>query len=69
MSWKNVMKRREALKKKEEKSDDYETHLLYLILSLYTYQPPIRGEYFDMKIAKTKPADDNKNYLWIDEKK
>lgn len=63
--WEEVMVRREQLREEsEEDPDNLKKHLSYLILSLYTYQPPIRGEYFNMEITKNKPPEDDKNYLW-----
>ena len=63
--WEEVMQRRKELRKEsKEDPENYKKHLTYLILALYTYQPPIRGEYFNMEVVKNKPPENNKNYLW-----
>ena len=37
---------------------------MYLLLSLYTYQPPLRMDYNDMAIVKTVPKNKKLNYIW-----
>jgi len=65
LTWSTIMKRREEMKKITKKYPlDYRSHLNYLIISLYSYQPPIRSEYSDMIFTKEKPTDKSENYLW-----
>lgn len=71
VDWKELMEKRAELKKRSEKSKgDFELNSMYLLLSLYTYQPPIRREWANMKITEEKPnpTERDKYYLWIDEK-
>jgi hypothetical protein len=63
--WSNIMKKRKEYKDYTAKFPTrYKSHLDYLILSLYSYQPPIRSEWTDMIFKKEKPIDKSKNYLW-----
>ncbi len=60
MSYEDIIKKREELKKKHKQS--LKDHFNYLILCLYTYQAPLRGEWSDMKIwTKNTPVPKDKN--------
>lgn len=60
----DIVKRREELKKVFEKNSSEKNNLKYLMLALYTLQPPIRQEYREMEIVNKKPPKDENNYLW-----
>ena len=65
-----VIKRREELKKLFlQKPDDHKLNQQYLLLCLYTMQPPLRMEYKDMKIVQSIPRDKDKNYVLEKDKK
>jgi len=62
----DIVKRRDELGERfrEDKTNN-KTNLLYLLLSLYTYQPPLRQDWKDVRISKTKPSiKTNDNFLW-----
>ena len=42
---------------------------MYFLLSLYTYQPPLRMDYKDMAIVKTVPKNKKLNYIWDNNRK
>jgi hypothetical protein len=62
----DIIKRRDELGKLwENDKANNKANLLYLILSLYTYQPPLRQDWKDVRISKKKPpVRTKKNYLW-----
>lgn len=64
IEWEDVIKVREKLQSKTNKKEK-RSFFDYLIVSLYTYQPPIRGEYGTMKVVKSKKEakDKNENFL------
>lgn len=49
IEWSDIIEYRKELK---EKADDIKSYLDYLILSLYTYNPPLRADYGNIKITK-----------------
>ena len=69
LTWKFFMERRSYYKKYcDVHSSHYSSHLNYLILCLYTYQPPLRSEYTNMLFVSTKPSIDDNNYLYKNNK-
>jgi len=77
IEWEKVIEKNEELKKQVEKikgkvinEKQYNDILKYLILSLYTMQPPRRNsDYQFMNVVKINPGDDLKNYLVINDSK
>ena len=64
ISFDDIVKKRDELKNLFFINPTHNKYnLMYLILCLYTYQPPIRQEYKDMKIIKIIPKNKLKNYL------
>jgi len=62
----DIVKRRDELRDRfrADKTDN-KTNLLYVLLSLYTYQPPLRQDWKDVIITNKKPpVKTNQNYLW-----
>ncbi len=76
-SWHNVLEVRNFLK---SKAKNYNTYLDYLIICLYTYQPPLRTDYADMIVVDKYPKinfkekipeekyEDKDNILFFDKK-
>ena len=61
--FKDIEKKRDEYKKLfENDKTNNKLNLMYLILSLYTYQPPLRMNYDDMMIVNKIPDNDN-NYM------
>lgn len=58
IEWSELINKREQLKQ----NNNFEDHIKYLILCLYSYQAPIRSEYSNMKILYNK-TNNNINYL------
>lgn len=69
--WEQIIKVRETLKKRAMDYNNYDNYLDYLILSLYTYNPPVRSDYGTMEFAKTlkQTKDQTTNYLYWSTKK
>lgn len=67
VQWSDILSVRDKLKKDyENDKTNKKTNLSYLLLCLYTMQPPLRMEYKDMKIIKAKTEDNNSdNFLLI----
>ena len=65
VSWKQVLEVREILRLS---ADDVLSHQDYLILCLYTMQPPVRLDYANMKILTSDPTDCSDNYLCLTKK-
>ena len=62
----DIVKRRDELRDRfrADKTDN-KTNLLYVLLSLYTYQAPLRQDWKDVIITKKKPpVKTQQNYLW-----
>jgi hypothetical protein len=63
----------EIIKKRDEMKQIYESdktnkknNLMYLMLSVYTYQPPLRSEWFNMRLFKSgtnEPPINEQNYI------
>lgn len=67
----DIVAKREGYKQlfKDDPKDN-KVNLQYLILALYTLQPPIRSDYEDMMIKRgPKPKSDTENYLWFNSRK
>lgn len=67
----NIIQKREEYKELfKANPKNNKVNLQYLILCLYTYQPPIRGDYDDMQVMKgSKPTKKTENnYLWYNGK-
>ena len=60
VEWNTILQARE---KAREDAMDVRTWLNYVILSLYTYQPPVRLDYGRMKVVNKHPTDTTYNYL------
>lgn len=61
----DLVKRREEYRELfEENPQNNKLNTNYLILALYTLQPPIRMEYKDMQIVDEEPPRDDRNYLY-----
>ena len=62
----DIVKRRDEFGKRfEEAPNDNKLNLSHLLLSLYTYQPPLRQDWKNVMITDTKPPVNTKqNYLW-----
>jgi hypothetical protein len=62
----DIVKRRDEFRKRfEESPTDNKLNLSYLLLSLYTYQPPLRQDWKDVLITEKKPpVNTDQNYLW-----
>ena len=56
IEWDDIIKYREELK---TKAIDKKTYLNYLLLSLYTYNPPTRADYNNLLITKKNSTIDN----------
>lgn len=79
IEWEKIIEKRDELKKQVETikgknitEKQYNDILKYLILSLYTHQPPRRNsDYQYMNVVKINPGDlvDSKNYLIINDEK
>ena len=65
----DIVKRRDEFGKRfEEAPNDNKLNLSHLLLSLYTYQPPLRQDWKNVSITETKPPVNTKqNYLWKQE--
>jgi len=64
LTFNNILNKREEYKKLFlEHPEDHKINQQYLILCLYTMQPPIRQEYKDMKFVSSVPHDKTKNYI------
>jgi hypothetical protein len=61
VEFKTIQQKRDQLKYKVK----YIEHMRYLILCLYTYQPPIRSEWADMRIFYNSSRSKKINYLNI----
>ena len=60
----DIVKRREQFKQLfENDKTNNKNNLSWILLSLYTYQPPIRMEYKDMEIVTVLPKNKKQNYL------
>ena len=65
VSYEDLIKVREERKKLWKLNpENNKLNQQYLILALYTMQPPLRQDYKDMQIVEERPAEDDKNYLW-----
>ena len=64
--FRDIVKRRDEFKKRfEEAPNDNKLNLSHLLLSLYTYQPPLRQDWKDVLITEKKPpVNTDQNYLW-----
>lgn len=62
ISWEEIVNLREKYKN----ASTYKEHLKYLMLCLYTYIPPLRGEWSNISIEEKKEPNDGDNYLFID---
>jgi hypothetical protein len=62
----DIVKRRDEFGKRfEEAPNDNKLNLSHLLLSLYTYQPPLRQDWKDVLITEKKPpVNTDQNYLW-----
>src|SRR5690606_15349091 len=62
----DIVKRRDEFGKRfEEAPNDNKLNLSHLLLSLYTYQPPLRQDWKDVLITENKPpVNTDQNYLW-----
>lgn len=61
---KEIIKRREELRKLfEQNPEDHKINQQYLLLCLYTMQPPLRMEYKHMEIVNALPSNKQQNYL------
>lgn len=64
VSFEEIEKRREQLKELfNENKTDHKLNLQYLLLALYTYQPPLRQDYKDMMIVQDKVPNKKENFL------
>ncbi len=64
VSYNEFLKKRDELGKKFfEDPFNKVTNQSFILLCLYSFQPPIRREYFNMKILEEKPDDEVFNYL------
>lgn len=65
VNYEDIVRRREEYRKVcEMKPKNNKINIIHLILSLYSYIPPIRLEYSDMKIiSDDKNIDETKNYI------
>ena len=62
IEWKDVLKLREELKGKIK---NFDSHLNYVILCLYTMFPPRRLEYSDMRIVEKEPNEEPTENLFV----
>jgi hypothetical protein len=67
VSWKEIIRLRKLLSQSADQSFDKFVH--FLILCLYTYIPPLRADYGEVRVVHDEPKDDNYNYLVFNEKK
>ena len=65
VSLEDVIKRREYYKNLFERDKhNAKNNLSWVLLSLYTMQPPLRQDYKDMQIVDVLPKNKKENYLW-----
>lgn len=66
VTWNQLMTKRKELKKLfYEDTTNNCNNMLFLVISLYTYQPPLRLDYVNMKIINNLECDDKKhNFLY-----
>jgi len=62
LSWPEVLQVREKVK---ADINDFDSYMNYIIVCLYTYFPPRRLDYGDMKITSKAPKDPSGNFLVI----
>lgn len=67
----DIVKRREEFRKRfEDNPNDNKANLSHILLSLYTYRPPLRQDWKDVIITEEKPPVKTKqNYLWKENNK
>lgn len=70
LTWEDVVKKRDELRKASEETSNWTTLLHSLLLSLYTEIPPRRNQdYLLMRVVKKAPTETDANYLVIEKGK